>query len=626
MIANLFPLRDNNRLVKKLNQMLAASNSNDSGVSYKKSFANNEQLVNTFKNDFTNYILQQYLKHPGRFNPRAPYRGLATETEVVPVKKLKFGAFVEGGKLFVDIDQLNKDFDNQAFAGPDYLTSRKLANVRADYFNNSNPQVAKNDFFRFVYEREVLRSTIPFDEYKNTADFAYRVDRLELQSDSIGDIGVERLAYEEFLRDSALFNTMNIDFMFKDPNGFAAQAVNVGVAHPELAVKYPLLKSLFATQRAGATNLKLSELQLDTDKLNLYHENLEELSDPNVKKVDNPLDNAVISKLFSIFPMFAFFQAGQDGRGQYSLARIVNTKKYAKIMDAATDWALNQVLESEYAEKFMDDYEMLFNAMYADFVGSGLSEDGIDAVADEFSNNTKPRLKAYSNNYYVSAPKGFVRSTEYDPGVKVFTKPNTKEKFEKDILANIKEGTVFVFETSTSSYSATNQSFAGNSYNNTYVKDMVMKNKLDRSNISGIATKPESFMVVPETFLTDSTYASNIETIEKGIQNLIKLKDEGKIIVFDSDGYGAVLLGYGASQKFSKEDKKIATAPAPETFVYLSKRLYEEFGYVNPGYEKVAKTTDSGKTLAEQIVENQPVTDDSVREKFKECFKSLLEK
>jgi hypothetical protein len=272
----------------------------------------------------------------------------------------------------------------------------------------------------------------------------------------------------------------------------------------------------------------------------------------------------------------------------------------------------------------MFDYNLLFDAMYAERLESNNNID--DTGIDESSTSSKPKRKLYSDNYYVSAPKGFVRSTEYDPAVKVFTKPNTIKKFEKEIQDNAKAGTVFVYETSTKDYSPTNQSFAGNSYNNTYLKDMVKNKKLDRSNISGIATKPESFMVVPETFLTDNTYASNIETIEKGIQNLIKLKAEGKIIVFDSDGYGAVLLGYGASQKFSKEDKKIATAPAPETFVYLSKRLYEEFGYVNPGYEKVAKTTDSGKTLAEQIVENQPVTDDSVREKFKECFKSLLEK
>jgi hypothetical protein len=391
-----------------------------------------------------------------------------------------------------------------------------------------------------------------------------------------------------------------------------------------------LLKSLFPVERNGAVNLKLSELFLDVDKMNIYHENLEELADPNVKKVDNELDNNVISKLFTIFPMFAFFQAGQDGRGQFSLARIVNTNKYAKIMDVASNWALNQVLTSDYAPVFMKQYQTLFDAMYANPVKSDLEEEGIDAISDEFTNNNKPRLKAYYNYPSQEKAEDFIKAAEYDPSVKIFTRPATMQGFHEQVLSNLKEGTVFVFNTSTTKYSSTNQAYAGNRYNNTYLKDLVLNDKIasnkrvPMANVAGIATKPDSLMSVADTFLTDATYQSNIETIEKNIQNLIKLRDEGKILLFDESGYGNVLLGYGFSENFTKEDKVVATAPAPETFVYLSKRLFEEFGYINPGYSRVSKATGSGKALAEQILANQPVTDDSVREKFKECFKSLI--
>jgi len=624
MIANLFPLRDNEALTDHIAKITA--NMQDSAVRerYGKSFISKEQLIAAMRNDFTNFVLQQFLKHPGRFNPKGPYKGLGVEIEVVPVKKLKFGAFVENGKLYVDMDQMNTDFKKALYDSADYQSIRKLARVKPIYFNNSNDQINRNDYFKFVYEREFLRSTISFDDYSKTVDFGYRVDRLNTQKESLGDIQPERLAYEEFLRDTALFNTMNIDFMFKDPYGFAYQAANIAGMHPELAVKYPLLKSLFPVERNGAVNLKLSELFLDVDKMNIYHENLEELADPNVKKVDNELDNNVISKLFTIFPMFAFFQAGQDGRGQFSLARIVNTNKYAKIMDVASNWALNQVLTSDYAPIFMEQYQTLFDAMYANPVKSDLEEEGIDAISDEFTNNNKPRLKAYYNYPSEKESEDFIKTTEYDPSVRVFETPKTRAEFERSILANVKDGTVFVFETSTTKYSKTNQSFAGDRYNSTYLKDMAVDGKIPIANLVGIATKPDSFMSVPDTFLTDKTYQSNVETIEKGIQNLIKARDEGKVLVFDKNGYGNVFLGFGGSQKFNKQDKAVETAPAPETFVYLSKRLYEEFGYVNPGYTRVEKTTGSGKALMEQIVANQPVTDDSVREKFKECFKSLI--
>jgi hypothetical protein len=209
----------------------------------------------------------------------------------------------------------------------------------------------------------------------------------------------------------------------------------------------------------------------------------------------------------------------------------------------------------------MKEYQILFDALYANPIKSDTEDAGMDAITDEFSSNTKPRLKAYYNNYYASPVKGFITSAEYDPGVKTFTRPTTKEQFQKDILSNLKEGTILVFNTSTTAYSVTNQAFAGNRYNNTYLKDLVQNEKIPSdkrvpiSSVVGIATKPDSFMTVPDTFLTDKTYKSNIETIEKGIQNMIKLRDEGKILVFDDNGYGNSLLGYGFSEKFIKEDK-----------------------------------------------------------------------
>jgi hypothetical protein len=624
MIANLFPLRDNEALTDHIAKTTANMQDTTVREKYGKSFISKEQLIAAMKNDFTNFVLQQFLKHPGRFNYKAPYKSLGVETEVVPVKKLKFGAFVENGKLYVDMDQMNADFKKGLYDSADYQSIRKLARVKPIYFNNSNDQINKNEYFKFVYEREFLRSTISFDDYSKTVDFGYRVDRLNTQKESLGGIEPERLAYEEFLRDTALFNTMNIDFMFKDPYGFAYQAANIAGMHPELAVKYPLLKSLFPVERNGAVNLKLSELFLDVDKMNIYHENLEELADPNFKKVDNQLDNNIISKLFTIFPMFAFFQAGQDGRGQFSLARIVNTNKYAKIMDVASNWALNQVLNSEYAPIFMEQYQTLFDAMYANPINSALEEDGIDAISDEFTNNNKPRLKAYYNYPSEQVSDKFIKTTEYDPSVRVFETPATIAEFQKSILENVKDGTVFVFETSTTKYSNTNQSFAGNRYNSTYLKDMGSTGKIPVTNLVGIATKPDSFMTVGDTFLTDKTYQSNIETIEKSIQNLIKARDEGKVLVFDKNGYGNVFLGFGFNQRFNSKDKVLETAPAPETFVYLSKRLYEEFGYVNPGFTRVEKTTGSGKALMQQVLADQPVTDETVREKFKECFKSLI--
>jgi hypothetical protein len=51
-------------------------------------------------------------------------------------------------------------------------------------------------------------------------------------------------------------------------------------------------------------------------------------------------------------------------------------------------------------------------------------------------------------------------------------------------------------------------------------------------------------------------------------------------------------------------------ARAPKTFVYLSKRLYEKFGYVNPNYN----ITKEGRSFVK-------VSTKDVIQKIKECLK-----
>src|SRR5699024_2481664 len=56
------------------------------------------------------------------------------------------------------------------------------------------------------------------------------------------------------------------------------------------------------------------------------------------------------------------------------------------------------------------------------------------------------------------------------------------------------------------------------------------------------------------------------DAIDADLQPLIDAKNAGKVIAFSPQGYDTNLKGI---------DKEI--------FVYLSKRLYEEFGYINLG-------------------------------------------
>ena len=808
VVRSMFPTRDNETFQKFLRSEFSEFYDDDVKEQYGKSFRTKQDLISAFINDFTSFAFQQFLKDPGRFNPQDPYKGLNVEMDVKKVKQFATGAYVDNGTLYIDLEQLNRDFRLKSFTKPSYLNSRERAVVSQTYFDNANEFVSRNDYFKFIYERETLRNAIPFEEYSKTADFGYRVDELTINK-PMTSLPLEQVAYEEFLRDNALFNTLNINFMFKDVNGYANQLMKLVKMHPELG-NYSIMNSLHAVGKNGTFNLKISELKLDAKQQSIYHEQLKALADPSVQKVSNNLDNAIISKMFALLPAFNFIQSGQSTKGQFSLAGIVDNTQLAKVQAASLTW-LSEKLNSEAAQPLLKNYKTLFDAMYKSPSKENL-EDGVEDMDDMF--RSKGKIKEYQNLPDLKiAGKKFISRAGYDPSISVYNEkvnPNdTPEIFEKRILEllgvgkksepvptetagkiyaklgnktqsenveipgigdlkdvkydsktfwsevvpeakawfgdklviayrgkrtntflqnykgrlsgdpaltignpfdwqdetgtrdekgikstlkfihwmitgdnmgvadatpeyrqaiidDIKNGelknrpiiyyqekgyathataldylinkydwsgsstqpsvaeesvaedvtdTVLVFDNAIELYSKENQARSGEKFSNTYIKDLVAKKVISKANVSGITTKKRSTPILNEDFLTDDTYESNVRTIEENIQKLVELqnKGKGKKLIFSADGYGQDLI-----------KKSGETLYAPETFVYLSKRLFEEFGYINPGYKKVASTIDSGKALKEQILSAEPITDEQVREKQRECFKSLL--
>lgn len=626
ILSGLFPLRTHPEFVKFVTNTSKEFSPSDLEENFPGAFMDKEQFVNALRNDFTNYIFQQFLYNPKRFDRKAVYRGLNATVETTPVTILKRGAYVENGTLYVDFAQMEDDFNSGVYSEPEYTSERGLAPVKREYFTNNDPAISKNIYYKFVYERETLRYTVPYSKYTETADFEFRK---KMQSPSFSENKKNRLAYEEYLRDTALLNTYNIPFMFHDNNGFAAQVTRLETMYPEEMSKFRLFSSLQGDFAGRTKNLRLTESSLDTDAINAYHEELQRLSDPSVQKVSDPLENDRISKLFSIFPVFAFLQAGQDGKNAYSLARIVNTGKFSRIMDAAVATAL-QNLEVNTKE-YLDKYWKLFTFQYR------------TASADSYSNEEtvtyvpykKKNIKSYYGSFRpkAKAQKTFY-SSNYDPSVVLYDVPFETEEgvksadFKKEIGKKLKQAVgkndILVFDDSLMPYTPDNQAtmrpeskFKG--VTGTIIKDLAGDGVLPKENVLGIITKKFSKITQNAQFITDDTYDSNIETIEKGIQELIKLRDTGKNIIFSQRGYGLTLLGYAFDENINDPKAKIQpmeNAPAPKTFVYLSKRLREEFSYVNPMSRVLPQSR-------EEIAESQPITDAAVREQLRKCFSKV---
>jgi len=506
------------------------------------------------------------------------------------------------------------------------------------YLHGNTEAEKKAKYYRFVYERETLRATVPYDNYKNTPDFEERKNAI-LISGILDDYSnaanfekiVGRRAYEDYIRDLALLNNLNVQFMFKDVNSYATQVDKLTMDHKNLLTDYKVLSSLLFTNIRGVRNLKLSEIKLTADEVNIYHDELERLADPRIMKVEDPFENARISKIFAAFPFFAFFQAGQGSKNRYSLSRLISTKVYSEMLSEASALAIKKL---DASKDFIDTYKTKFNNLYAKEKSNefGLEEEEVEAKLF-----TALYMKDYSlgesdENLEAPLPKAAsMGSSYYDPNVNLYDiHPAAKsETLVKYITSKSKANNnlVFAFDDSLQPYSTkylpVNTGARKNGYNGTTLfGSMLAKSELSKEQAVGLITKPVAVVMGPEELFRDSDpqqHANNIKRIDAWIEKLKSLRDdEKKTIIFNLKGHGQAFLGYGRNEFTDHAESKITKDPvALDSFVYLSERLYKEFGYINPMYKTVNK-----KSYSETVLSSQPITDEMVKEKLRQCFYS----
>ena len=646
---SLFPVRTDGKLYEALRTSFPTL-SDEIIEDYSGRFKDYSDLANAFIDDFTNYIYQQYnLAILKTFDPFKPFKGLNIDGSVksIPVEKSLFlsrgGVFVKDGSLFVDLNSVRSDYDNKKYS--EITSSAGVpgpAPVSSEYFDDSRDNnISFHKYVKFLYNRETLRSMIPFEVYIQSEDSKSRYEISTLPDE---DLNKPFMIYEEFLRDSALIQSGNADFMFKDLNGFAKQVDFVSAKFPNLQKEsFSVLSSLYSKKTAGVINLRLEELILDTDTINIYHEQIKNLSNPNIIKVDNPVDNMIISNLFQRFPMFAFLQNGVNGKGQMSLGRIVPTATIAQMQDQSLNWYHTKIQPAEkQLNAFIDQYVGKFDSMYkTTFV------DELGNVVD-IDTSIRPIMKQYGNFYsFDPGSSAFITPTTYRSDLKVYNVRDLgRASFIKQVKAEIdratKEGKTKIFVVNnTKPTDALSKSESGPFYSPSILMDMVDSGQIDAKHVFGLTTKKnQRYILTSDDFLTDKVYTQNIDLLEKQLQELKSLADDPNVeLVFDADGVGLPLLGYGrnekaltnntitpftASIKKTDDDQVIFSAPAPKTYVYLSKRLFEMFGYVNTNLNKIGPAMSSAKELRQEIFSKEKITNAEVQEVIKNCLINTL--
>jgi hypothetical protein len=622
----LFRLRTHPTVVDFL--MDRIQNHKDTDTHIKMTFNDREKFANEFINDFISSIFQSSLRE---FDENAPtYFGYEVKQEiydamiamekaegeekanlekriskllgipVAQVTRLQQGIFrgvvaLETGnqlaeQLYVDKRQLNREWNNATYRKQVYKRNG-LAQVNPNAFDT------KDEYFNFVFEREVLRKTHAFDKVKEGTMYKSSLANVlatnkkesgELQDDFLQRM--RKLAYEEYLRDKALINTYNHWALFKSDSSFADRFITLRTEYkkkgPNDFTDQYLVQQLSFDARSEYTNLKLNDSFIDGDTGNVFHENLLFLMDPNQVKVDNPVDNEEISDLFRKFAIVAFLQSGMNTKSAFSLTRIVPTELYMAMIEQPVADMVEHLDRADDSKKV----PLVLRAVYDRFVtqnsfknraarirGKKLNgEVGIKESIQQLETGEAYKRPILLLGNPLITPKGVGRFGGYT-GSKV-----TKASVTTD-LAN---------------------------------KDKVYAYNLAIDNPSGERPGPSHFYHAHKPNAIGIPTLSNFgdggkqlvdvdgkidprvkEGIDDAIQALKDMEADGKKIFFDKEGYGQYMVGF--YKPMNKSDV------AKQTFLYLSKRLLDEFGFINPGYLGEAagrKEVQSGQFINDQMV------------------------
>jgi hypothetical protein len=598
-----------------------------------------EKFANAFINDFISHIFQNSIRG---FSPNADnYRGYeisqkaydvkikldAAETDAEraplakelgsilglpvkqvtllrqgafrPIKKMEDGTFLLGKSLLVDKGQLNKEWEDREFRTAAY-NRKGLVKVNANAFKS------REEYMNFVYEREILRGTKPYKAIKDSV--AYKVAHSKVSSllkkkeGELQDNYLERInkiAYEMYLRDTALTNTYNHWSLFRSDNSFADQFEVLKDAYGEQAFGgYELVKQLVTGSTGQFSNLKLTDTFLTGDQINVFHENLLELMDPNIKKVDNKVDNDLISDYFRKFTVVAFLQSGMNTNSEFSLTRLVPEQLYMAMVEGPVDDYVKHLDKADDSKKTPP----VLERFYPTFVD-----------ANSFQNRAgKIRGKDLGNNYTLA--QSIAQLGKKEP-VKV-----------PPVLVGerlVPVGTTGVYGYGESAINSPEKIQAKTAdKKNTFIYNFALENQNAKSkfadsnfyhegivNAVGLPTRNTFGEGGAQMVDVDGKIDPKVKTaIDDAITSMKELQADGQRLYFNKEGYGQYMIGY--YKPMNKTDV------AKQTFLYLSKRLLDEFKFINPGYLGTAEGT-----ITIQSEEFQPISDALVLDFMKHCIR-----
>ena len=539
-----------------------------------------------FRNEILSYLFQNALR---KYQINDEYSSYSLETKV-PTKlipNLKFGAYVDtktnGEKvMYVDQNQIQLEFFNKDWLidsqSKTSYTKKGLYPLQPGHFTR-NSTAGLEEYTRFVLEREYLRSVYPMDDVTKTDEFKKEFQNISKNAISGNDTQHRKLAYEKILAIKALDNTLNPYNLFMDKNDAYAIRYNaIRTEYEKELSGYSILQRLKidSTKDNSMFNLYLDDKDMDTFKADDYTRQLEQLADRNVTKVPNKDENNRISDLFSKMTFVAMMQAG-IGKSKYNFLGITDFEKFINNMNTET----KNFIDSANKTEILNDYFSKFEAQ------------------NSITNNKRSRFKDYITKLNLDTS---MRSSaqEVEPiqmNETVLKRANLLTTVDPNVFVyNDMSGTDEAYK-----YIVSNNTDVTFVYNMSLAQEQNLDNKKlfkGQSALKNIAGASSVGLITNQNNLNDSfkglapEYIKAVkDLIDERISQIQQVVKDGGNVAFSSNGYGDPAL------------------MPEELFVYLSKRLFEEFGYLNPGSELIPE-------VSKQVLQKQDITDAEIMAKF----------
>ncbi len=278
------------------------------------------RFIDEYKNAMINFIYQNYMSNiidsNGKISNRPDdFRGYKVTTNNSQEKDVVINKDAEGiiTGISVNYNLIESDYNNNLYLGKNNAVDNSYFKRGLKTFKEADALFPdKTSFIKYVIEREYLR-----DIYKDTIPAA---------------------SLEMYLADKALMNTFNRTAIMKDnEHSYTDKIMNIIKNFPQLKAQFPILEQISRVpSKTGDNILTLNDRKIISgSEAQIYVQNIKQLADPNIKKVENNQANKAISDVFGLFPQIMVYQHGV-GKSKYGFNSALPVDKYNTIMKYAS--------------------------------------------------------------------------------------------------------------------------------------------------------------------------------------------------------------------------------------------------------------------------------------------------